>query len=132
MSLTKLDALIERKHAYEKQVQKHYQEIAETQNSLDTAAALILQIEMLEMAEGDPRIKAFSFDANFEYDDEGSYFWCASIRAEGELSEIEVEDYEQFCELEHIAGQEATQLAFGSETSFEGRITVAKLRDELL
>lgn len=128
-----LELLRSRKKAYEGQQQMHYEIIERQQKELEAVSALLLQIAMLEMAEADPTIEGFRFDANYEYDDEGAYYWSASIRAEGEKHEMDEIDQWEECEvLEQIADERSTKLAFGSQSSFDGRITVAQLRADLL
>ena len=131
MTIT-LDDLLARKKAYQGQVGKHYDVIEREKAELNAVSALLLQIEMLEMAEKDPTIEAFSFDAHYEYDDEGSYYWSASFQAKGQKHDAGVDRWEECEHLEQIAGEDGTALAFGGRSSFEGTVTVAQIREELL
>jgi hypothetical protein len=96
------------------------------QNELSHCTAVLVQLRLLELADENPKITKFSFDAEYEYDDEGSYFWCVTFwEHEEEIGPDVI--YE---ELDHIGpGQEEVQIAFLSDNYFEGEITVAKLRE---
>lgn len=128
MTLT-LDDLVRRREASGLHVQKLYEEIHKLQARADEESALVVQLLLLEVAAEDPSITEFSFDANFEYDDEGSYFWSVSFGSDGDNEDAD--PWERFEEVEQYADQQSTQIAFGSKTGFEGRITVSKLLEEV-
>ena len=127
-------ALTERKHGYEIQQKQHYERIEYEKNALDAVTALLLQITMLEIAEDDPRIVKFSFDANYEYDDEGGYFWTASFfawDAEGDTvfsDDVDSPSCDYDSDLRDCGGDgSALALAFDSG-EMEGEVTIEKLR----
>lgn len=130
MSATLVE-LVGRKDAWERQLKKHYADLGLLQDSIARVEALLAQVQMLEIVEEEPEIEAFELDANFEYDDEGSYFWSALIRAKGEAFEVkEYEDWEVTESVREILTEQSAGLVFGD--NFEGVITVEELRKQLL
>lgn len=91
------------------------------------ALSVVIQLLLLEIAASDPSITEFWFDASYEYDDESSYYWSVSFRSNGDNADAD--PWERFEEVEQYAGEAATQIAFNSLSSLEGRITVAALQE---
>lgn len=104
---------------------KQEKEIRDLKESVDACQAIIVQTIMLELAQKDRKITGFSFEAEYEYDDEGGYYWSPTYFALG----IEDEDWE-FQELVRDEGldEDQIQLAFDCGSSFNGEISVADLR----
>ena len=106
------------------QATKQEQEIRHIKESLDTAWTLVMQSVMLELAEANPEITGFTFEANMEYDDEGGYFWCPQFYVIGSDNDELVD------ELMEVRGDEdQIAIAFDSKSSSEGEITVERLRE---
>lgn len=95
-------------------------------------SASILSWKLLKIAEKFPAIVEFTFDASYEYDDEGGNFWSASFHArddKGEIEELGAEEIEDLL-MEVRPEEEETKIAFHSEWS-EGSITVEQLKADL-
>jgi len=128
-----LAAITKRKYAYTLQQVRINERIEQEKTQLDAVTALLLQITMLELAEVDPRITHFSFDATYEYDDEGGYFWTASFFAWDAGESLDPYDSESpsvnFDNDLRSCGGDASSiaLAFGSGED-EGQIGIADLR----
>ena len=106
------------------QATKQENEIRKIKESLDIAWALVMQSVMMEIAERDPEITSFTFEANMEYDDEGGYFWCPQFYVIGSDNDELVD------ELMEVRGDEdQIAIAFDSKSSSEGEITVERLRE---
>ena len=111
------------------QATKQEQEIRHIKESLDVAWALVMQSVMLELAEANPVITGFTFEANMEYDDEGGYFWCPQFYIVGPDDQSDGY-YELVDELMEVRGDEdQVAIAFDSKSSSEGEITVEQLRE---
>lgn len=119
--------LEERRKEFEAKVTGLYGKVEKMQRALDKASALVVQLLLLEVALQDPSITEFSFDANFEYDDEGSYFWSVSFTSDGDNEDAD--PWERFEAVEQYASEAATQIAFNSKSGFDGTITVADLQE---
>jgi fructosamine-3-kinase len=133
-------SLAERLEEAEK-VETHALERVREANTSYTAAALVTQrLRMLLLVEEYPGITEFSFDANYEYDDEGSYFYCANVWAhygdrrldwDLDLTTEEGEKEQQIMEtvddlIAHSLDDQMTELLFGDKWS--GSLTVEQLR----
>lgn len=127
--MTKTD-WVARRFPWQQQRDKQLQEIRELTRSVNAVVAVITQSVLLEYAEDHPEIESFSFDANYEYDDEGSYFWTAcfyAIDRDGNGAD----ELEEFHDLIQEQGMEEAEcmLAFESKDNLEGSITVPELRE---
>jgi hypothetical protein len=105
---------------------KQEKDLREIKLQVDTCQAVIVQTIMLELAQKDRKITGFSFEAEYEYDDEGGYYWSPTYYAAGME---ELEDWE-FQELVRDEGLDESQvmLAFECSSTSEGEISVADLR----
>lgn len=105
--------------------------------------AQIGRIMLLQIAEKFPLVTGFSFEAEYEYDDEGGYYWSARIRPESEthdLENVQSEDDDERSlkdeiEEDHLYDVRLEEgdamLIFETESSFEGEVTLDELRAAL-
>ena len=124
--MTTIKEITEKRDAWLRQALDQEKQIREIKESLDTCWALYMQSVMLELAERHPEITGFSFEAEFEYDDEGGYFWSPTFWVHGH----DDDNGEIVDELQESRGDEdQIMLAFESDSSSEGEITVDQLRE---
>lgn len=109
--------------------------VREANSAFTVAAVAVIRVQLLLLAEKHPQITSYSFDANFEYDDEGSYFYVGNLfvsigdrrldyDAEGDEMEIAESADEIGRELdEHVAEE-----LFGDK--WEGALSVEELRQQ--
>lgn len=101
----------------------------EIAKQIDTLCARGMRLVMLACAEREGADR-FAFDANYEYDDEGGYFWSASYFAFKD--EVLIDDeWTLGDELHTWDAESVTQIAFESPDRMEGSITVERLRELL-
>ena len=121
--MTTIEEITKKRDAWMKQALDQEKQIREIKESLDTVWALVMQSVMLELAEANPVITGFTFEANMEYDDEGGYYWCPQFYVIGSDNDELVD------ELMEVRGDEdQIAIAFDSKSSSEGEITVEELR----
>lgn len=96
---------------------------AKARDVLDAAEAEELRVRLCDLAD-EHGIVAFSYETNYEYDDEGSYFPSVSMRGATADDEEMAEDavYDAANDVSH----RAVDLLFGSER--DGEITIEQLR----
>lgn len=108
----------------------------------ETAEAVIIRLSLLAAAELDPRITAFRYNASWEYDDEGSYYWSIWTQAKFE-DDAGFDDHdddedtlytrspEAYELVTYLSGSiEAFKTTFHSDDEESGEITVKELQDE--
>jgi hypothetical protein len=96
------------------------------------AAAVLTRIELLKCADEHPEVTGFEFEANYEYDDEGGYFWCAILRYAGD-QHVSKSERALFADPEDLDGvgtdEDSTPIAFETTDKWTGSITVERLRE---
>jgi hypothetical protein len=122
-----METLASRREANAQKAMHIWDKVWKLQEQLIKAEALVLQIMLLEVALEDPSITKFSFDANYEYDDESSYYWCVSFGSDGDNADAD--PWERFEGASDYASEKMTVYAFDSVSNLEGSITVAALQE---
>ncbi len=117
----------EQKAAIFPETERLYGVIREAKNELDILMAKMIQLTMLEIADDHPKIMSFSFSGEFEYDDEGGWFWAPNFQSDPEVDWEEGDDVDERIR-EWGFDNEQIPLAFMSTNPNEGEITVIALR----
>lgn len=91
------------------------------------AAAEAARLTLLKFADKDDDLIGMSFEVNSEYDDEGSYFKCASVYPQFESGEDV--DHEVSDELNAFGPAALCVLCGVHDESWEGEITIAEARE---
>jgi hypothetical protein len=112
-----------------KELTRAWQKAREVRELADVTAVELQQWTLLAWALENPSVEAFDFSAEYEYDDEGGYYWSLNISDGLDDTEDTWDLYDQLRDAG--TSEETTPEAFESADRFTGSITVARLREIL-
>ena len=124
-----MDAL---KEAVERMTRAH-STFRTARDEMNAAEAEVLRLQFLAFVDEHPEVTGFTFETEYEYDDEGGYYRTASMYAtyEDKVGLDEIDGYDFVDAVRDGASIEAICILCGvdPDDGHEGEVTVAEARE---